>query len=43
MRQFRVPHAVLAEDLQAAVRDGVLDVTIPKKPGSESRRIPIND
>ena len=41
VRQFRVPHAVTADDLTAGMKDGVLEVTIPKKGSSASRRIPI--
>ncbi|HVA68512.1 MAG TPA: Hsp20/alpha crystallin family protein [Candidatus Binataceae bacterium] len=42
MRAFALPDDANSENITAAYRDGVLEVTVPKKPGAKPTRIKIN-
>jgi HSP20 family protein len=42
LRQFTLPDTVNAEQISATVKDGVLEVTIPKQDKPEPRRITVN-
>jgi HSP20 family molecular chaperone IbpA len=41
-RSFRLPEHVDGNAIQATFRDGVLTITVPKKPASQPRRIAID-
>jgi len=41
-RLFTLPEGVDGGQVQASLRDGVLTVTVPKKPESQPRTIPVN-
>jgi HSP20 family protein len=41
-RSFRLPPTVNAEKIEAAMKDGVLTLTLPKKPEAQPRQIKIN-
>jgi HSP20 family protein len=42
MRQFNLPDTVNAENISAAVREGVLHIEIPKQAKPEARKITVN-
>jgi HSP20 family protein len=42
MRQFTLPDTVDSDNISATVRDGVLEVTIPKQAQPEPRKITVN-
>jgi HSP20 family protein len=41
-RSFRIPPTVNVEKINAAMKDGVLTLTLPKKPEAQPRQIKIN-
>jgi len=41
-RSFRIPPTVNAEKITASMKDGVLTLTLPKKPEAQPRQIKIN-
>jgi HSP20 family protein len=41
-RSFRLPPTVNVEKIEAAMKDGVLKLTLPKKPEAQPRQIKIN-
>ncbi len=41
-RSFRIPPSVDVEKVSAAMKDGVLTLTLPKKPEAQPRQIKIN-
>ena len=41
-RQFTLPDGVDGGQVHASLRDGILTVTVPKKPESQPRTIPVN-
>ena len=42
VRQFRVPVSTAADNLSAQVKDGVLNIEVPKSDGSESRKVEVS-
>jgi HSP20 family protein len=41
-RRLRLPAAVQGERAEAALKDGVLTITLPKAPEAQARHIPVN-
>jgi HSP20 family protein len=42
-RAIPLPEGAMAEQAKATMRDGVLEITVPYKPATQRRQIPIND
>jgi HSP20 family protein len=42
-RAIPLPEGALAEQARATMRDGVLEITVPYKPSTQRRQIPIGD
>lgn len=42
LRRFTLPETADMDNIRAATRDGVLELTIPKKPETQPRRIEVN-
>ncbi len=40
-RSFTLPEGADIDNVKAALRDGLLHVTVPKKPGVQAKRIPV--
>lgn len=41
-RAFTLPDGADTEHMNASLKDGVLTIVIPKKPGAQTKQIPVN-